>query len=150
MRRIGFVTATAMVAVLLAAPIAQACGFLVAANGAVRLGKTSTFVAWENGIEHYITNFTYEGEVESFGSLIPLPAEPTDVKRAGDWTLQRLAIEVNREPQLRFSEVAALSAAGDVEVILRTQIDSLDVVVLKGPGTARVVAGFPAKVALDQ
>ena len=49
-----------MVVFVLAVP-ALACGFLVSANGAVRLGKTSTFVAWEEGIEHYITNFTFAG-----------------------------------------------------------------------------------------
>lgn len=134
MRRLGFTAAVALMVVLVAAPIAQACGFLVAANGAVRLGRTSTFVAWEDGIEHYITNFTFEGEVDSFGSLIPLPAEPTEVRRAGDWTLQRLQIEVQRDiPALRAADVAFL-AVGGVEVVLRTQIDSLDVVVLKGGG----------------
>ena len=134
MRKFGFTTAVAMLVVLVAAPIAQACGFLVAANGAVRLGRTSTFVAWENGIEHYITNFTFEGEVDSFGSLSPLPSEPTDVSRAGDWTLQRLQIEVARDdvPAIGLANVRLESA--DVEVILRTQIDSLDVVVLKGGG----------------
>jgi len=134
MRKFGFTTAVAMLVVLVAAPIAQACGFLVAANGAVRLGRTSTFVAWENGIEHYITNFTFEGEVDSFGSLIPLPSEPTDVSRAGDWTLQRLQIEVARDDVPAIGLANVRFEAADVEVILRTQIDSLDVVVLKGGG----------------
>lgn len=125
-----------LLALFLAAPVAQACGFLVAENGAVRLGKTTTFVAWEDGIEHYITNFTFEGDVESFGSIIPLPAEPTDVKKAGSWTLQRLGREVN-PPELRFfGRAVASEAASDVEVILETRIDSLDVVVLKGGGAA--------------
>ena len=134
MRKFGFTTAIAMLVVLVAAPIAQACGFLVAANGAVRLGRTSTFVAWEDGIERYITNFTFEGEVDSFGSLIPLPSEPTDVSRAGDWTLQRLQIEVQREDDFALRGLNVQFAASEVEVILRTQIDSLDVVVLKGGG----------------
>jgi len=96
MKRITTTIGLTLVAMLLGAPAAAfACGFLVSENGAVRLGETRTFVAWENGIERYITNFTFEGPVESFGSLIPLPAEPTDVSRAGDWTLQRLKREVS-------------------------------------------------------
>ena len=133
MRRFSFVVATAMVAVLIGGPVAQACGFLVSANGAIRLGKTTTFVAWENGIERYITNFTFEGDVESFGSLIPLPAEPVDVRRAGDWTLQRLQIEVGGFQRLGGEALLAASADG-AEVLFRTRIDSLDVVVLKGGG----------------
>ena len=119
MRKFGFTTAVAMLVVLVAAPIAQACGFLVAANGAVRLGRTSTFVAWEDGIEHYITNFTFEGEVDSFGSLIPLPSEPTDVSRAGDWTLQRLQIEVQREEAFLLRGLDVELSASEVEVILQ-------------------------------
>ena len=132
MRRTVFVMTIGLLVVLIGAPIAQACGFLVSSNGAVRLGRTTTFVTWEEGIERYITNFTFEGDVDSFGSLIPLPAEPTDVKRAGDWTLQRLQIEVNREaPLLTFGAVKEVAADG-AQVILRAQIDSLAVVVLKG------------------
>ena len=110
--------------------------FLVSPNGSVRLGETTTLVAWEDGVERYITNFTFEGPVESFGSLIPLPAEPTDVTRAGDWTLQRLKREVSPPIDLSFraGEVQLAPVAADVKVILRTQIDSLDVVVLKGGG----------------
>lgn len=122
-----------MLIALIVGPVAQACGFLVAENGAVRLGKTSTFVAWEDGIEHYITNFTFEGDVESFGSIIPLPAEPTSVTKAGSWTLQRLGREVSPPPS-EFRVLAASEDASGVEVLLETKIDSLDIVVLKGGG----------------
>ncbi len=137
MRRVATVTAVALATVMLAGQAAQACGFLVSANGAVQLDRTTTFVAWENGVEHYITNFSFQGPAESFGSLIPLPAEPTDVQRAGDWTLQRLGLEVNPAVFAR-SALTTLEAAadGDVEVILETRIDSLDVAVLKGGGPA--------------
>jgi hypothetical protein len=135
MTRIFSAVVVGLVASLVAAPAALACGFLVSANGAVQLGKTTTFVAWEDGIEHYITNFTFEGPAESFGSLIPLPAEPTTVTRAGDWTLQRLQREVAPlELTLLSAQSARLDSAEDVEVILRTRIDSLDLVVLKGGG----------------
>lgn len=133
MQRIATVISVSAVALLITAPAAWACGFLVSANGAVQLGRTTTFVAWENGIEHYITNFTFEGPAESFGSIIPLPAEPTEVKRAGDWTLQRLQLEVAPPPPfVGLVQRATLSA--DVEVLFRTRIDSLDVVVLRGGG----------------
>lgn len=128
---------TALVAMLLTGAIAaQACGFLVAANGAVRLEKTTTFVTWEDGIERYITNFAFSGDVESFGTIIPLPGEPTEVGRAGDWTLQRLQQEVTPQvSRLALGEVAFAAAAEDgAQVILRTQIDSLDIVVLRGGG----------------
>ena len=132
-RRITTVLLTVIAAILIA-PAAYACGFLVSPNGSVQLGKTTTFVAWEDGIEHYITNFTFEGPAEPFGSLIPLPAIPTDVIRAGDWTLQRLKREVSPvELELARAALAEVPAA-DVKVLLRTRIDSLDIVVLEGGG----------------
>ncbi len=135
MRRFITVIGMALVATLLAAPAAMACGFLVSANGSVKLDRTTTFVAWEDGIEHYITNFEFQGPAESFGTIIPLPAEPIDVKRAGDWTLQRLQLEV-RPPLLEAGLLrsATFAVADGAEVVFRTQIDSLDVVVLKGGG----------------
>ncbi|NNF54420.1 MAG: DUF2330 domain-containing protein [Acidimicrobiales bacterium] len=120
------------------APAASACGFLVSANGGVRLTRTTTFVAWDDGLEHYITSFAFEGELESFGSLVPLPAAPTDVAKAGSWTLQRLVREV-RPPapstDLALSRSDAAEAAG-VEILIETRIESLDVVVLRGGSQA--------------
>ncbi len=124
-----------VIAALLIAPAAYACGFLVSPNGSIRLGKTTTFVAWEDGIERYITNFTFEGPAEPFGSLIPLPAAPTDVTRAGDWTLQRLKREVSPPLEaLTRTDATPAPTVGDVNVLLRTRIDSLDIVVLEGGG----------------
>ncbi len=137
MRRLIQTAVLAAALLVISAPAAWACGFLVSANGAVRLQDTATFVTWENGIEHYITNFTFSGEVESFGSLIPLPSVPTDVRRAGDWTLQRLEREVNPDRRLGLVEEGAVFAAADTATVLfRTQIDSLDVVVLEGGASA--------------
>ena len=135
MKRFSTMTTALLAMILTGAMAAQACGFLVAANGAVRLEKTTTFVAWEDGIERYITNFAFSGDVESFGTIIPLPGEPTDVGRAGDWTLQRLQQEVTPQvARLALGEVAFATADDGAEVILRTQIDSLDIVVLRGGG----------------
>jgi len=138
MRRFLSVVALALSGVLIGAPAAMACGFLVSPNGAVDLARTTTFVVWEDGVEHYITNFEFAGDAESFGSITPLPAEPTDVKRAGDWTLQRLALEVLPLDFLARADAptALFAATESVEVILETKVDSLDVVVLKGGGQA--------------
>ncbi len=135
MRRFLTVISMASALLMLSAPVALACGFLVSANGSVQLGKTTTFVAWDDGVERYITNFEFSGEVESFGSIIPLPNEPTSVTRAGDWTLQRLVREVAPPVREEFLGIT-LQADADAgaQVILRTRIDSLDVVVLKGGG----------------
>ena len=131
MRRLATLATLVMLIVTVAAPAAQACGFLVSANGAVALGRTTTLVVWDDGVEHYTTNFEFAGDAESFGSLIPLPAEPTEVKRAGDWTLQRMQIEVGRQ-DLRLLSFADATAVEEAEVVLETKIDSLEVVVLRG------------------
>ena len=114
---------------------AGACGGLIAPNGSVRLVRTSTLAAWDNGYEHYITSFEFASDQESFGSIIPLPSEPVTVERAGDWTLQRLQREISPP-----STAAAAAGAGDgvfettVEVLREVQIDSLDVTIVKGGG----------------
>jgi hypothetical protein len=122
-------------ATLLAAPAANACGFLVAPNGAVQLVRTSTFVAWEDGVERYITSFEFASTQPRFGSIIPLPARPIEVERAGDWTLQRLQQEVAdlEGTDATFAAESADAAAGAL-VILETKIDSLDITVLQGGG----------------
>lgn len=136
-KRIGVITAAVAVAMTVAlAPAAGACGFLVAPNGAVQLLRTSTLVAWDGEIERYITNFEFAGTETSFGSIIPLPARPDHVGKAGEWTLQRLDREVN-PPQLRLQNAdfaAPASAAGGVEIILETRVDSLDLTVVSGGG----------------
>jgi hypothetical protein len=128
--------ATITVLVLLGAGPAAACGFLVAPNGTVQLLRTTTLAAYHDGIEHYITSFEYASGVEEFGSITPLPDLPTSVERGGDWTLQRLNLEFNPPPPvLAFAAIAEDAALkGRVEVILETEIDALDIVVLKGGG----------------
>src|SRR5215469_783792 len=55
---------------------AAACGGLVAPDGAVRLERAATLVSWHDGIEHYMTAFTYQGQVSSLGWIVPLPTDP--------------------------------------------------------------------------
>ncbi len=124
-----------LVLALTAGP-ALACGGLVNVNGSVTLVRTTTLAAYHQGIEHYVTSFEFAAGAEGeFGSIVPLPGVPTRVVRAGDWTLQRLIQET--QPAIR-AEAFALAAptAAPADVILKTKIDALDVVVLEGGGTA--------------
>ena len=84
-----------LLVVFVTASAAGACGSLVAANGAVNLVRTTTLAAYHDGVEHYVTSFEFTGVPKTFGSIIPLPDKPSNVERAGDWTLQRLEREVN-------------------------------------------------------
>jgi hypothetical protein len=124
----------AVVLGLVGAPAAAACGGLVGENGTIQLVRTTTLAAYHDGVERYVTSFQFTGEGAEVGSIIPLPDIPTAVERGGDWTLQRLAREV--APERRTSAGASFAAAdaSGAEVILETQIDALDITVLKGGG----------------
>jgi Uncharacterized protein conserved in bacteria (DUF2330) len=126
--------AAAVLAVGLGAGPAAACGFLVAPNGAVDLIRTTTLASWSDGVEHYVTSFEFASEEPSFGSIIPLPSEPTNVERGGDWTLQRLRREIPGETTAKASGAATTAAPASAEVILEKQIDALNITVLKGGG----------------
>jgi hypothetical protein len=129
---VGAVTA-ASVAVLGAAP-AGACGGLVGENGTIELVRTTTLAAYSAGVERYVTAFEFTGEGEEVGSIVPLPDVPTKVERGGDWTLQRLAQEVAPPARVAEDAVLASAEASGAQVILQTQIDALDITVLKGGG----------------
>src|SRR4029453_6135635 len=105
-------------------------------NGSVTLVRTTTLAAYHRGIEHYVTSFEFAGGEGEFGSIIPLPGVPTRVLRGGDWTLQRLV--QGTEPQREAFPLAATPAGAEdrATVILKTEIDALDIVVLEGGGTA--------------
>lgn len=127
---------TAALLAVSAAP-AGACGGLVGENGTIELVRTTTLAAYSDGIERYVTAFEFTGEGGEVGSIVPLPDVPTDVTRAGDWTLQRLAREV--APPVEEAE-ASFGAAADegagVDVILETEVDALDITVISGGGDA--------------
>ena len=129
------VSVAAVIAVVLTAGPALACGGLVNPNGTVSLVKTTTMVGYVDGVEHYVTSFEFAGGGAEFGSIVPLPGIPSDVERAGDWTLQRLVQEV--QPPVTFDGADAAGATVSLEraeVILETQIDALDITILKGGG----------------
>ena len=123
-------------AVLVTAAPALACGGLVGENGTIKLTRTTTLAAYHDGIEHYVTSFEFTGEGKQVGSIVPLPGIPTTVERGGDWTLQRLEREVAPPvPSAGGSTGEFKTAAADVQVILQTKIDALEITVLKGGGT---------------
>src|SRR5437773_451268 len=120
---------------------AFACGGLVAPDGDIRLQRATTLVAWHNGIEHYMTSFTYqENNAHSganLGWIVPLPSVPLKIEEGGAWTLQRLFRETHPQPVRFFAEnTAARSAAGGVEVLQQVKVEALNITVLRGSGQA--------------
>jgi hypothetical protein len=135
-RRLLAGLAVSVCGVLVLAGPASACGGLVAPNGTVRLLRTATLAAYHDGVEHYVTSFQFAGGGAEFGSIVPLPAIPSNVERAGSWTLQRLDREV--QPRVEFDAAAgarkANSTAAPAVEILNTKIDALEITILKGGG----------------
>ncbi len=137
MRRLPAAMAASILTCALVAAPAVACGGLIGPNGAVNLLRTTTFVGYHAGIEHYVTAFAFNGGGGAFGSITPLPGIPTDVEKGGDWTLQRLIRETEPPPpDVLFAAEDVQRAEGGVEVLLETTIDALDITVLKGGGDA--------------
>jgi len=127
-------TATLAAALLIGpATAAFACGGLIAPNGTISLLRTTTLAAYHRGIEHYITSFSFAGKANAaLGSIVPLPGVPTDVKPAGQWTLQRLVQET--QPAVPDAEFFANAdgALASARVLFETEIDALDITVLEG------------------
>lgn len=137
MRRVPAALAASVLTCALVAAPTVACGGLIGPNGAVNLLRTTTFVGYHEGIEHYVTAFAFAGGGGAFGSITPLPGIPTSVDKGGDWTLQRLIRETEPPaPQALFEAEDAQRAGTGVEVLLETTIDALDITVLKGGGDA--------------
>jgi hypothetical protein len=138
MRRFLVIPAAAAASWLLFAQPASACGGLVARNGAVRLERTTTLAAYHQGVERYVTSFQYAAAQDDFGSIIPLPGVPTDVRKAGSWTLQRLERETHPQPVFDgpFRAASVASTAPGAQVLLQTAVDALDITVLSGGGPA--------------
>jgi hypothetical protein len=135
-RSLVFVLALALSTLAFAAP-AFACGGLIGPNGAVNLLRTTTFVGYHDGVEHYVTAFQFAGGGGKFGSLTPLPGVPTNVEKGGSWTLQRLIRETQPVREAFPAAFAAnRSTADGVEVLLTAKIDALDITVLRGGGAA--------------
>ena len=67
------------------------------------------------------------------GSIVPLPGVPGDVRKGGEWTLQRLVRETQPQPPT-FLRAAAAAEADKATELLKTRVDALDITVLKGGG----------------
>lgn len=133
-RALRALAAAVLILVLTAGPV-LACGGLVNPNGTVSLLKTTTMVGYVDGVEHYVTSFEFAGGGAEFGSIVPLPGIPSEVERAGDWTLQRLVQEV--QPPVRdvaFATAGVSAESRGAEVIMEAQIEALDITILKGGG----------------
>ena len=133
-RRSLLVALTSAVVVAGPAGAALACGGLVTPNGTINLLRTTTLAAYHRGVEHYVTSFEFAGEGQEVGSIVPLPGVPTKVVKGGDWTLQRLVIET--QPPVLEAVAADAAGGGAAQVLLETEIDSLDITVLKGGAVA--------------
>jgi hypothetical protein len=137
MRGRSLLLAAVAAAVLLGAQPALACGGLIGPGGTVQLARTTTLAGWHDGVEHYLTSFTYAGGGARFGSIVPLPGIPSDVGKGGEWTLQRLVRETQPLPAAARSDAVALVAApAPAQVLLKTRVDALDLTVLRGGGRA--------------
>src|SRR6516164_3870765 len=118
MRKLCGLAAATVVSWGLMTGSALACGGLVAPNGAVRLEHTVTLAAYHQGVEHYVTSFEFAGGQTGFGSIIPLPGVPTDVRRAGSWTLQRLERETHPVTPLFAAGAAGPALDAPAQVLL--------------------------------
>jgi hypothetical protein len=122
-------------ALVVAGPTAAwACGGIVAPGNAGVLRKATTLAAWHAGYEHYVTGFRFASGSTSFGYIVPLPGVPAKIEKAGEWTLERLGLEVNpvREAD---TELLAAPAAGRVTVLQQVRVDALDITVVRGGGS---------------
>src|SRR5260370_34720009 len=112
---------------------AFACGALIAPNGSVRLARATTLVAWHDGVERYLTSFSYQGDFSHLGWIVPLPAVPLKIEEGGAWTLQRLALETH--PVVRTLGAETKAAPSDSATVLQqVKIEALNITVIKGNG----------------
>jgi hypothetical protein len=125
-----------LVVVLLGAQPAVACGGLVGRGGTVQLARTTTLAGYHDGVEHYLTSFTYSGGGAEFGSIVPLPGVPSDVRKGGEWSLQRLVRETQPQAEALAAATTVAADGRSAEVLLKTRVDALDVTVLRGGGKA--------------
>jgi hypothetical protein len=112
---------------------ALACGALVAPNGSVRLARATTLVAWHDGVERYLTSFSYQGDFSHLGWIVPLPAVPMNIEEGGAWTLQRLELE-SHPVQPTFGVEAATAQPDSAAVLQQVKIEALDITVIRGSG----------------
>lgn len=130
---------------------ALACGGLIAPDGDVSLERATTLIAWHNGIEHYLTTFTFQGDSKSnnIGWIVPLPAVPLQIQAGGAWSLQRLELE-SHPVSLSFGAVQADKAAEPTAAVLeQVKIEALNITVIRGSGPEVINWATSNKFILD-
>lgn len=130
-RRLLVLLCLALGLVLAVPGAALACGGLIAPGHAEVLRRATTLAAWYGGDEHYVTGFQFAGNARSFGYIVPLPGVPSRIEKGGDWTLERLQLEVN-PVTLALTDAVAFARA--VEVVQRVRVEALDITVVRGGG----------------
>jgi hypothetical protein len=117
---------------------ALACGGLIAPDADVRLARATTFVAWHDGIEHYLTTFMYQetntNSAANVGWLVPLPAVPLKIEEGGARTLQRLALETHSVQLAAFGAEDASVPPATATVLQQVKVEALNITVIKGSG----------------
>ena len=105
-------------------------------NGTIELVRTTTLAAYHDGVERYVTSFEFTGEGEEVGSIIPLPDVPDRrrTRRGLDPAAARPGGAHRRSTPTRRCFAEAAAPAGSAEVLIETQIDALDITVLRGGG----------------
>jgi len=143
-----FGLATAFALFALQVQSAFACGGLIAPDGDVRLQNAATLVAWHDGIEHYMTSFSYQGEASNVGWIVPLPSVPLKIEAGGAWTLQRLFRETH--PILDDGPFALQAAsAGSAQVLQQVKVEALNITVVRGSGDEVVTWAYHNGFYLD-
>lgn len=134
MRTVKVLLLSVVITALAVGPV-LACGGLVAPNGSVSLVRTTTLAACVDGVEHYVTSFEFAGAGGGkFGSIVPLPDVPSDVNKAGRWTLQRLVEEGQPPAPLTVNQSLNSRATDKAEVLFEKRVSALDVTVVRGGG----------------
>ena len=129
-------TLAASAAFLVAGPAgaARACGGLVTPNGTINLVRTTTSPRTTRASSTTSRRSSSPARGRRSARSCRSPASD-EVVKGGDWTLQRLVIET-QPPVLELAADGAALAARSAEVLLETEIDSLDITVLKGGAVA--------------
>ena len=132
-RRATTVAAAAACSVLLLPGAALACGGLVGENGSIELLRTTTLAAWNDGVEHYVTAFEFTGDGR-VGRVDHPAARRADRRGARPATgrCSGCALEVAPAERRRASRRRRRRGAPqpEVEILLETEIDALDITVL--------------------
>src|SRR5260221_868691 len=131
LKRLAAVTIALGLFALHALP-ALACAALVAPNGSVRLSRATTLVPWHDGVERYLTSFSYQGDFSHLGWIVPLPAVPLKIEEGGAWTLQRLALETHPVVRTFFGAKTQAAPSDSATVLQKVKITALNITVIKG------------------